>query len=73
MGSCVTVLRHGSCVTTVTVTRRDDHADLHGVTAVLVRPDGHIAWATRVTDPAVRRDECRAALTVRAGNPAHGL
>ncbi|TXS39755.1 monooxygenase [Streptomyces sp. uw30] len=60
----------GSRVIAVTVTKRDDHADLEGVTEVLVRPDGHIAWATRTADLAARRDERRAALTAWAGTPS---
>lgn len=60
----------GSRVIAVTVTKRDDHADLEGVTEVLVRPDGHIAWATRTADITARRDERRAALTAWAGTPS---
>ncbi|MFF7748705.1 monooxygenase [Streptomyces sp. NPDC007971] len=60
----------GSRVTAVTVTERDDHAALEGVTEVLVRPDGHIAWATRTADLAARRNERRAALTAWAGTPS---
>ncbi|MFF5013610.1 FAD-dependent monooxygenase [Streptomyces sp. NPDC001165] len=59
-----------SRLTAVTVTKRDDHADLEGVTEVLVRPDGHIAWATRTADLAARREERRAALTAWAGMPS---
>lgn len=59
-----------SRVIAVTVTKRDDHADLEGVTEVLVRPDGHIAWATRTADITARRDERRAALTAWAGTPS---
>ncbi|NGO67520.1 monooxygenase [Streptomyces boncukensis] len=59
----------GSRVTAVTVTQREDHADLEGVAEVLVRPDGHIAWATRTVDIAARRDERHEALTAWAGTP----
>ncbi|MFB7653621.1 MULTISPECIES: monooxygenase [unclassified Streptomyces] len=57
----------GSRVTAVTVTRHDEHADLDGVNEVLVRPDGHVAWATRTTDADARRDERVDALTAWAG------
>ncbi|RSO22636.1 monooxygenase, partial [Streptomyces sp. WAC 06725] len=60
----------GSRVTTVTVTGREDHPDLDGVTEVLVRPDGHVAWATRTTEVGERRTERRAALVAWAGTPA---
>ncbi|MFI9051938.1 monooxygenase [Streptomyces sp. NPDC053427] len=60
----------GARVNAVTVTHRDDHADLAGVTEVLVRPDGHIAWATRTVDIGARRDERRRALTAWAGTPS---
>ncbi|MBF6271557.1 FAD-dependent monooxygenase [Nocardia farcinica] len=39
----------------------DDCDDLNGVTEILIRPDGHIAWASRQTDPvALRTDRARA-------------
>ncbi|WP_431981720.1 monooxygenase [Streptomyces qinglanensis] len=61
----------GARVTAVTATERDDHPALEGVAEVLVRPDGHIAWAARTTaDIAARRDERRAALTAWAGAPS---
>ncbi|AEW98669.1 monooxygenase [Streptantibioticus cattleyicolor] len=60
----------GPRVTAVTVTERDDHTDLEGVREVLVRPDGHIAWATRTADLATRRDERHNALTAWAGTPS---
>ncbi|WP_432095959.1 monooxygenase [Streptomyces sp. bgisy100] len=60
----------GSRVTAVTVTARDDHPDLAGVTEILVRPDGHIAWATRRTAVGERRDERAEALTAWAGKPS---
>ncbi|MGW6979285.1 monooxygenase [Streptomyces sp. NPDC054932] len=59
-----------SRVTGHAVTQHDGHADLHGVTEVLVRPDGHIAWATRATDLGVRGAERTAALTAWAGTPS---
>ncbi|WHM40075.1 FAD-dependent monooxygenase [Streptomyces sp. BPTC-684] len=38
-------------VTTVTARTSVQDPALDGTTEVLVRPDGHIAWATRTTDP----------------------
>ncbi|MCX4821420.1 monooxygenase [Streptomyces sp. NBC_01142] len=43
-------LGQNSHLTAHTVLRHDEHADLNGVTEILVRPDGHIAWATRTSD-----------------------
>ncbi|MEU6482190.1 monooxygenase [Streptomyces sp. NPDC047017] len=60
----------GSRVTAVTVDKYDEHADLDGVTEVLVRPDGHVAWATRTTDGDARGDERVQALTTWAGTPS---
>ncbi|MFG2733768.1 monooxygenase [Streptomyces harbinensis] len=60
----------GSRVTTVTVDTYDAHPDLDGVTEVLVRPDGHVAWATRATDAGVRDEERIRALTAWAGTPS---
>ncbi|MGI5336516.1 monooxygenase [Streptomyces sp. CA-181903] len=60
----------GSRVTAVTVDTHDEHADLDGVTEVLVRPDGHVAWATRTTDGGTRDDERARALTAWAGAPS---
>ncbi|OKH99808.1 monooxygenase [Streptomyces sp. CB02923] len=60
----------GTRVTSVTVTGRDDHAELADVTEILVRPDGHVAWATRTTDLRTRRAERREALTAWAGTPS---
>ncbi|MDQ0402124.1 monooxygenase [Streptomyces sp. NPDC000349] len=57
----------GSRVTAFTATRHDEHADLDGVNEVLVRPDGHVAWATRTTDAGARGDERARALTAWAG------
>ncbi|NSC19825.1 monooxygenase [Streptomyces albus subsp. chlorinus] len=57
----------GPRVTAVTVTKRDDHPDLEGVSEILVRPDGHIAWATRTADIVTRRDERHEALSAWAG------
>ncbi|MFE1775850.1 FAD-dependent monooxygenase [Streptomyces sp. NPDC059008] len=62
----------GSHVKAVTATEHDDHPALDGVAEVLVRPDGHIAWATRTTDLAARRDERHAALAEWAGTAAAG-
>ncbi|MFD4003180.1 monooxygenase [Streptomyces rubiginosohelvolus] len=60
----------GSRVTAVTVDTYDEHADLDGVTEILVRPDGHLAWATRTTDRGVRSGERIQALTAWAGTPS---
>ncbi|MFE5768832.1 monooxygenase [Streptomyces sp. NPDC056485] len=43
------------------------HARLDGVAEVLVRPDGHIAWATRTAGAAARRAERYEALAAWAG------
>ncbi|MFK4188950.1 monooxygenase [Streptomyces sparsogenes] len=60
----------GSRVTAVAVDKHDEHAALDGVTEVLVRPDGHVAWSTRTTDGGARRDERAQALTAWAGTPS---
>ncbi|MET8683258.1 FAD-dependent monooxygenase [Streptomyces sp. NPDC004732] len=44
----------------------EDRDDLREVSEVLVRPDGHIAWATQTTDTAARRAERAEALTAWA-------
>ncbi|WP_436318319.1 hypothetical protein [Streptomyces caniferus] len=62
----------GKRVTPHTVTAHDSRADLDGVREILVRPDGHIAWATRTTDVRARRIERFRALTGWAGLPAGG-
>ncbi|MCY0922141.1 FAD-dependent monooxygenase [Streptomyces sp. H27-G5] len=49
-------------LTHATVTAHDPHEDLDGVSELLVRPDGHIAWATRTADPRPRAAERAAAL-----------
>ncbi|MFC8714968.1 monooxygenase [Streptomyces sp. NPDC057197] len=56
-------------VEAVTVAGRDHHPELAGVTEVLVRPDGHVAWASRTGDRAGRRAERTRALTAWAGTP----
>ncbi|MEU9011266.1 monooxygenase [Streptomyces sp. NPDC048479] len=61
--------RWASRVTSVTVTRHDAHPVLDGLTEVLIRPDGHIAWATRAHDLRTRRMERTQALTTWAGTP----
>ncbi len=38
-------------VTAVTARAPVQAPDLDGITEVLIRPDGHVAWATRTTDP----------------------
>ncbi|MFE7540138.1 FAD-dependent monooxygenase [Streptomyces platensis] len=62
----------GPRVTALTVTRHDHHADLDGVREILIRPDGHIAWATRAPSLPDRRIERHRALTDWAGTPAQG-
>lgn len=57
----------GSRVEGVTFDKYDERADLDGVTEVLVRPDGHVAWATRTTDGGARIDDRVRALTAWAG------
>lgn len=59
-----------SRVTALAVDRRDEHAELDGVTEVLVRPDGHVAWATRTPDDGARGDERARALAAWAGTPS---
>ncbi|MGI5404533.1 monooxygenase [Streptomyces sp. CA-135486] len=59
----------GARVAVVSVTEHDDHPDLDGVAEVLVRPDGHVAWATRTTDAHTRHTERVRALTAWAGAP----
>ncbi|MFD7628692.1 monooxygenase [Streptomyces sp. NPDC059851] len=56
-------------VRTVTVSSHDSHPELSGLTDLLIRPDGHIAWAGRSTDPQQRRSELSHALTAWAGPP----
>ncbi|GFE15685.1 hypothetical protein Sgleb_37320 [Streptomyces glebosus] len=62
----------GPRVTVLTVTRHDHRADLDGVREILIRPDGHIAWATRAPSLPDRRIERHRALTDWAGTPAQG-
>ncbi len=62
----------GPRVTALTVTRHDHHADLDGVREILIRPDGHIAWATRTPALPARRIERHRALTAWAGAAARG-
>ncbi|MFD6194272.1 hypothetical protein [Streptomyces sp. NPDC060275] len=57
----------GPRVTAVAVDTYDGHADLAGVTVVPVRPDGHVARATRSTDGGARGEERVRALTAWAG------
>lgn len=57
-------------VTAVRVETRDEHAVLDGVREILVRPDGHVAWATRTGEAGVRGDQRARALTAWAGAPA---
>ncbi|MFG2617340.1 monooxygenase [Streptomyces sp. NPDC048507] len=59
-----------TAVTAVTTTATGaGHPRLDGVTEVLVRPDGHIAWASRTAGAAARGSGRSAALTAWAGAP----
>ncbi|MGW9170499.1 monooxygenase [Streptomyces decoyicus] len=60
----------GPRVSAFTVTGHDSRADLDGVREILVRPDGHVAWATCATDVQTRRAERARALADWAGLPA---
>ncbi|MDG4533903.1 FAD-dependent monooxygenase [Streptomyces sp. AV19] len=51
-------------VTFVHARRHQDHPGLDGATDILIRPDGHVAWATRTTDPGARAVERDRALAV---------
>ncbi|MFE9633425.1 monooxygenase [Streptomyces sp. NPDC006463] len=62
--------RWASRVASVTVTPRDPHPAIEGVTEVLIRPDGHVAWATRAREVETRRWERTRALTAWAGTPS---
>ncbi|MCZ1008564.1 FAD-dependent monooxygenase [Streptomyces lydicus] len=62
--------RWGKRVTALSVTECESRTDLDGVREILVRPDGHIAWATRSTEVQTRRTERFRALTSWAGRPA---
>ncbi|QSY49077.1 FAD-dependent monooxygenase [Streptomyces griseocarneus] len=57
-------------IRTLTARPAEVHPDLGGVSEVLVRPDGHIAWATRTTDTGTRRAERTQALNTWPGAPA---
>ncbi|MEU5897087.1 monooxygenase [Streptomyces venezuelae] len=61
---------HLIAATATNAPARASHPNLHGVTEILVRPDGHIAWATQTTDATTRRAERIEALTGWAGSPA---
>ncbi|MGY5124017.1 FAD-dependent monooxygenase [Streptomyces nigrescens] len=62
----------GARVNTFTVTRHDHRTDLDGAREILIRPDGHIAWATRTPELPARRIERHHALTEWTGTPARG-
>ncbi|MFJ7590225.1 monooxygenase [Streptomyces sp. NPDC097617] len=49
-------------LTAVTARSHEEHPELGGVREVLVRPDGHIAWATRSDDAGLRHAGRDAAL-----------
>ncbi|MFG2891235.1 FAD-dependent monooxygenase [Streptomyces sp. NPDC048248] len=59
----------GRRVAAFTVTGHDSRTDLDGVREILVRPDGHVAWATRTTAVQTRRAERAHALAGWAGLP----
>lgn len=62
----------GPRISAVTARAAEEHLELDGVREVLVRPDGHIAWATRSPDADLRRtgrESALAAWTTRAGAP----
>ncbi len=56
----------------LTARPHDVHPDLDGVREVLIRPDGHVAWATRTTDAYMRQAERTQALSAwtSSGPPA---
>ncbi|KPI07168.1 Pentachlorophenol monooxygenase [Actinobacteria bacterium OV450] len=56
-------------VTSVSAARYDAHPVLDGLREILIRPDGHVAWATRTADGRARRAERTLALTGWAGKP----
>ncbi|WP_405409067.1 monooxygenase [Streptomyces decoyicus] len=62
----------GPRVAAFTVTGHDTRTDLDGVREILVRPDGHVAWATCTTAVQARRAERARALAGWAGLPAGG-
>ncbi|MEH6373419.1 FAD-dependent monooxygenase [Streptomyces sp. KLMMK] len=51
----------------VSVQEHGDHRDLKDVSEILIRPDGHIAWATRTTEPRTLHFERTGALTAWTG------
>ncbi|MGA5559888.1 FAD-dependent monooxygenase [Streptomyces platensis] len=59
-------------VTALTVTHHAHRPDLDGVREILIRPDGHIAWATRTPALPARRTERHGALNDWAGVPSWG-
>ncbi|MFD7397887.1 monooxygenase [Streptomyces virginiae] len=60
----------GPRISAVTARAAEEHPELDEVREVLVRPDGHVAWATRSPDADLRRtgrENALAAWTTRAG------
>ncbi|MCA6091875.1 FAD-dependent monooxygenase [Streptomyces sp. SCA3-4] len=51
----------------VSVREHGDHPDLWGVSEILIRPDGHIAWATRLPESRALHSERAGALTAWTG------
>ncbi|ALG10349.1 monooxygenase [Kibdelosporangium phytohabitans] len=58
---------HGDRIRVVPAKTTGERTDFDDVTEILVRPDGHIAWATRLTDVSTRRTERALALRAWAG------
>ncbi|MFJ3519232.1 monooxygenase [Streptomyces sp. NPDC090131] len=66
---CESPARHPylSCVS---ARAAEDHPELDGVREVLIRPDGHVAWATRSGDAGPRATDRATALTAWMSPPA---
>ncbi|MFE5562936.1 monooxygenase [Streptomyces sp. NPDC056544] len=62
----------GPLIGVVTARATEEHPELGGVREVLVRPDGHVAWATRSADAGVRRTGREGALSTWAALPPIG-
>ncbi|GHC58191.1 hypothetical protein GCM10010507_38730 [Streptomyces cinnamoneus] len=59
--------RPGARIRVVDAHRHELHTGLEDASAVLVRPDGHIAWASRTTDPRALRAERAGVLAMWTG------
>ncbi|MFI8390984.1 hypothetical protein [Streptomyces sp. NPDC085540] len=62
----------GPLIGVVTARATEEHPELGGVREVLVRPDGHVARATRSADAGVRRTGREGALSTWAALPPIG-